>query len=423
MGLNLNSVDINLNNTELIKTFVNSLDEEKNSFRYFNNRDLTVVSNHVYTCILFSDDKPVSYGHLDKEGDRVWLGIVVKKEFQGKGVSKKMMNLLVNKARVLNLNSIYLSVDLDNEKAIALYTKYGFKVVSKNKKNYILNKKIVTIGVSTLAFGRIAKEKVEEIANENNWLIEFSSSFPYDEDMISFFKKIKTPRLVHNYFPAPKIPFVMNLGSTNEEIRQRSIKHCIQGLELSRISGASYYSAHAGFCIDPNPEQLGEPLDVNVSINRDLNWELFLSAIKVVLLEAERLNVSFLIENNVTAKFNLRHDGQEVLLCSRPEELVKLANQIKSNKFGLLLDTAHLKVSSKALNFNLESAVQEITPYVKYVHHSDNDGNKDTNDSIGDDYWFLPFVKDFQESIHIIEVKNIDNNIIDKQINLLGGYK
>lgn len=423
MGLNLNRIDINLNNTELIKTFVNSLDEEKESFRYFNNRDLTVVSNHVYTCLLFSGNTPVCYGHLDREGDRVWLGIVVKKEFQGKGVSKIMMNLLVNKARVLNLKSIYLSVDLDNEKAIALYTKYGFKVVSKSKNNFILNKKIVAIGVSTLAFGRIAKEKVEEIANQNNWLIEFSSSFPYDEDMIGFFKKIKTPRLVHNYFPAPKTPFVMNLASTNEEIRQRSIKHCIQGLELSRVSRSSYYSAHAGFCIDPNPEQLGEPLDVNVKINRDLNWRLFLSSIKVVLLEAERLNVSFLIENNVTAKFNLRNDGQEVLLCSRSEELVKLANQIKSSKFGLLLDTAHLKVSSKALNFNLQSAVQEIIPYVKYVHHSDNDGNKDTNESIDNDYWFLPFMKDFQESIHIIEVKNIDNNIIDKQINLLGEYK
>ena len=134
------------------------------------------------------------------------------------------------------------------------------------------------------------------------------------------------------------------------------------------------------------------------------------------------MNVSFLIENNVTAKFNLRNDEQEVLFCSRPEEMIKLIKEINSNKFGLLLDTAHLKVSSKTLHFDLESAVNTIKSFVKYIHHSDNNGEKDTNEPVDASYWFLPLLKNFKNCIHILEVKNIGVSEIENQLNLLNEY-
>lgn len=418
----MEKIDIISQNSNILKTFIDSLDQEIETFRYFNKRGLDAIKNHVYTCLLLYDNEPIAYGHLDKELDNIWLGIVVKKEFQGKGISKKMMTLLLNKASALNLKAIQLSVDIDNKKAIFLYKKYGFEIVSKTEKHFILKKDITKIGVSTLAFKGKLKEEIVEIAENNNWIIEFSSSFPYDKGMIDFFSTTKIKRLAHNYFPAPKIPFVLNLGSVNKQIRKQSIAHCIQGLHLSKQSGAEYFSAHAGFCIDPDPEQLGEQLDVNIPISRNENWKLFITSIKEILEEAKKVNVSFLIENNVTAKFNLRNDGQEVLFCSRPEEMIKLVKEINSNKFGLLLDTAHLKVSSKALNFDLESAVKKIQSFVKYIHHSDNNSEKDTNEPIDTSYWFLPLLKKFKDCIHILEVKNIDVNKIKNQLNLLNEH-
>ena len=269
------------------------------------------------------------------------------------------------------------------------------------KDNFLLKKDIITIGISTLAFYNKPKEDIVKVAESFNWLLEFSSSFPYDKDMISYFKEIDVARLAHNYFPAPKIPFVMNLASNNQSIRKQSISHCIQGLNLSKQCGADYFSAHAGFCIDPNPEQLGKQLDVNIQISRLINWRLFLESINEILIEAKKLNISFLIENNVTAKFNLREDGQEVLFCSKPHEMVQLINQVNSPMFGILLDTAHLKVSSRALNFNLEEAVNMIQPFVKYIHHSDNNGEKDTNEPLDATYWFLPYMKRFSNCLHI----------------------
>lgn len=279
------------------------------------------------------------------------------------------------------------------------------------------------IGISTLAFGKTSKEDIVKIAEENNWIIEFSSSFPHDEGMINFFEKTKIKRFAHNYFPAPKKPFVLNLGSTDEMVRRHSIEHCILGLQLSHKCGAPFFSAHAGFCIDPDPDQLGQKLDVNVNISRRLNWELFIDSIEKILKEANRLEVSFLIENNVTAKFNLREDRQEVLFCSNPDEMIKLVKQIDAERFGLLMDTAHLKVSSKALNFDLIDAVKKIKPFVKYVHHSDNNGERDTNEVLKEDYWFLQHMKEFKDSIHIIEVKDISIETIKNQIDLLSGRK
>lgn len=429
MGLDLKVLQISQENTSKLTSFIENLGDEQESFRYFNSRGLEVLENHVFTFLLLHDKTPIGYGHLDEEDNIIWLGIVVKQEHQGKGFAKEIMQILVNKAQELRLGNIHLSVDNDNQRAIALYERFGFVVVTKKEDYSILrkelsqtNKKVMTIGISTLAFHKKRREEIVDMAKENDWTIEFSSSFPYQEDMSDFFTAINIKRLAHNYFPAPKEPFVINLASTDKEIRQRSIAHCIQGLRLSKKCGAPCFSAHAGFCIDPDPYQLGKQLEVNVAINRDLNWKLFLDSVKVILLEAELLGLSFLIENNVTAKFNLREDGQEVLFCSRPDEMIKLVKEIDSDKFGLLLDTAHLKVSSKVLDFGLNEAVEKVKTFVKYVHHSDNDGDSDTNESIATNYWFLPWMKEFGQCIHVLEVKNIDTDEIKNQLNLLNRH-
>jgi sugar phosphate isomerase/epimerase len=268
----------------------------------------------------------------------------------------------------------------------------------------------------------MTKSEIVDLAIKHGWTIEFSSSFPHDNDMVRFFTEARVNRMAHNYFPAPKDPFVLNLASSDKDIRARSIAHCMQGLELSKKCGSPYFSAHAGFCIDPDPVQLGNQLNVNQDIDRDNNWKLFLDSLRTILGIAEQMEVGFLVENNVTTKFNLRRDGQEVLFCSGPEEMVQLVKEIDSNWFGLLLDTAHLKVSAAALEFDWDQAADKVQPYVRYVHHSDNNGEKDTNEPLGKDYWFLNKMKHFRNCIHVIEVKNIAPLKIEDQINLLQVY-
>jgi hypothetical protein len=67
----------------------------------------------------------------------------------------------------------------------------------------------------------------------------------------------------------------------------------------------------------------------------------------------------------------------------------------------------------------LDYAIKKISPYVRAIHHSDNDGIFDTNNSIDENYWFWKYLKQFQNVYHILEVKNITVEQINKQMDLL----
>ncbi len=142
MGVEFSTVEINEKNQDLLIAFLAGLDNEQLSFRYFKNRSIEAIRAHLFTCLLEAEGESVAYGHLDKEADRVWLGIVVKQEFQGKGYAKKIMQVLIDKGKELRLNNITLSVDLNNEKAAGLYQRFGFRVISKNQKHTIYQKEL-----------------------------------------------------------------------------------------------------------------------------------------------------------------------------------------------------------------------------------------------------------------------------------------
>ena len=142
MGIDVKILTISHGNVGLLKSFVESLDEEQKSFRYYENRSFDVLKNHLFTCLLTRMGKAVGYGHLDREDGVVWLGIVVKKEFQGRGMAKEIMEALITKAKELGLQEIRLSVDFENTRAIALYERYGFEVISKKENHYVLKKEM-----------------------------------------------------------------------------------------------------------------------------------------------------------------------------------------------------------------------------------------------------------------------------------------
>lgn len=258
--------------------------------------------------------------------------------------------------------------------------------------------------VSTTAFRRQPIESVIAKAIENDLALEFSSGLPYRRDMEEIFAKAKVTRLPHNYFPAPEKPFVLNLGSANEEIRRTSIDHCRKGLGLAAAAGAPFFSVHAGFCLDPAPEELGVRLKMKQSAPREAHWKLFVDSVKELCREAERLGVRFVVENNVVAAVNCLPDRTAPLLCADAGENERLLREVSSPALGLLLDTGHLKVSSGTLGFSADDYVERLKNHIIALHHSDNDGVEDTNNACAEDYWFLAHMKSFRHAWHILEV-------------------
>lgn len=110
-----------------LKTFLNTAGSSLKSFRYFDKRNFSVLNNHIVTYLLFHKQEPVGYGHLDKENNKVWLGISIVESKQGMGFGNILMTNLLEAAITKNISAIYLSVDGDNHKAIQLYEKFGFR--------------------------------------------------------------------------------------------------------------------------------------------------------------------------------------------------------------------------------------------------------------------------------------------------------
>ena len=78
-----------------------------------------------------------------------------------------------------------------------------------------------------------------------------------------------------------------------------------------------------------------------------------------------------------------------------------------------------MKVSSSTLKLDKVKEVEKILDKIKVIHHSDNDGKVDSNEPIDNEYWFLKFKKYYSLWDHVIEVKNIDSDTINNQIEIL----
>ncbi|MCW3463971.1 GNAT family N-acetyltransferase [Chitinophaga nivalis] len=120
-------VRIGKENRSLVSDFIAASAPVQDTFRYFNNRTIAVLDQHLCTLILLSDGAVAGYGHLDKEADTVWLGIALLPAFQGQGLGKTLLQALIAAATDLQLSVIHLSVDKENTPAIRLYEHHGFQ--------------------------------------------------------------------------------------------------------------------------------------------------------------------------------------------------------------------------------------------------------------------------------------------------------
>lgn len=274
------------------------------------------------------------------------------------------------------------------------------------------------IYVSTLALRDRSVPQIIELAVQEGFALEFTSSMPFGESLTTQFIEAPVNRMPHNYFPVPEKPFVLNLASTNDNIRQTSIQHCFRGLELVKKTGGPFFAAHAGFCVDPNPKELGKKFNQEQPIHAAANWACFIDSVKTIVKKAEELETDFLIENNVVAQMNIREDGKNPFFCGDPTEMLKLIDEISHIRLGILLDTAHLKVSALTLGFDANEAVDQLIPVVRGIHHSDNDGRFDTNEVLTNDYWFLNHLHKFNVP-QVIEVKDLTVAQVHQHLTLL----
>ena len=252
--------------------------------------------------------------------------------------------------------------------------------------------------------------------------IELASGLKANENLVQTLKfKNKLNFLLHNYFPAPSRPFVLNLADLNSDNRNRSITFVENALKTCSACNIPFYSVHAGFVANLTPDDLGRPERQKFDITQsqyELSLTYFAHSICKLSKLAKSLGVKLLIENNVHAvpDSKLSH-----LLLSTTEDICRFFEQYSDENLGFLLDVAHLKVSSNHLDFDRYAAIECLSPWISALHLSDNDGYRDTNDLCRTDSWFWePINQNCTNSVvPILESYRLQPDQIKRQIDLI----
>jgi sugar phosphate isomerase/epimerase len=190
--------------------------------------------------------------------------------------------------------------------------------------------------------------------------------------------------LIHNYFPPPLEPFVLNLASKEAKVQQQSLQLVCKALELSAKLHAPFYSVHAGFITDPTGFGTTSFIFPAPTSSDEAHYamERFVASLQIALDVAQRLDIQILIENNVCSE-----DLRGKLLLQSAEEFHELFRSVQSAHLGVLLDTGHLNVTSHTLSFDRMNFADQVAPYVKAFHIHDNDGVADLHQPVGASSW------------------------------------
>lgn len=131
----------NQHDLQILSKFIESLKEEKDTFKYFEKRKIEIVHNHELTFLMFGGKNEIlAYGHIEKESNNYWLGILVPIKHQSKGNGLLMMNKLIEESKKLKIPKITLSVYKTNKNAVNLYNKMGFSILKEDESNLFFEK-------------------------------------------------------------------------------------------------------------------------------------------------------------------------------------------------------------------------------------------------------------------------------------------
>lgn len=216
--------------------------------------------------------------------------------------------------------------------------------------------------------------------------------------------------LVHNYFPPPSKPFVLNLAELDDATHLQTMTMCRNAIDLCATLGAPFYSVHSGWAFRLEVADLGQPerqrqiADQQTSgVDVPKAYERFVASVRALSDYARQRGIRLLVENNVIAPSGVAQGKTDLLFNTTAQGIIGFLNDVQDANVGLLLDLAHLKVSANALQFDAIEALARLGSAVACLHLSDNDGQRDNNQPLHQATWFLPLLRDFRHVPWVIE--------------------
>ena len=139
----IESLELKIGNISLINQFLINAGRSLETFRYFEKRSLESINSHLITYVLIKEMQVIGYGHLERENEKVWLGIAIVESQMGMGYGLYMMDSLLDFARKQQIGQVHLSADKVNIGAIKLYEKVGFiNIEELSEKAFLMKKEL-----------------------------------------------------------------------------------------------------------------------------------------------------------------------------------------------------------------------------------------------------------------------------------------
>lgn len=92
-----------------------------------------LFDNGSLLCVYSDDGVLKGCLHMTLNGKNAWVShLVVNSQYRGKGIASRLMDMFMFRASELGAKRVMLWVQHENEKAISLYEKYGFKYMNKS---------------------------------------------------------------------------------------------------------------------------------------------------------------------------------------------------------------------------------------------------------------------------------------------------
>tara|TARA_Y100000590_G_scaffold135594_1_gene155170 strand:- start:39506 stop:40351 length:846 start_codon:yes stop_codon:yes gene_type:complete len=276
----------------------------------------------------------------------------------------------------------------------------------------------VYVSTTFIENGKKIKSALDMLKLEGIKNVELGSNHIYEKNF-NYVKKYNFNFLIHNYFPAPKKDFIINIASSNKSIRNRSLSQIKRSINFHKKIGAKIYTFHPGFIYQPIRAS-------NSKKNYDFIWKNkknrknYNAAFNQMLLSLSKI-VEFAKKNKVRIAIETEgsYKKKDVLLMQKPEEYKKLLKYFKPKELGINLNIGHLNLASKAFKFSKSKFINIIKPYVVAMELSHNNGKEDQHLPLKKGKWYWKIINDpyFSNVYKILEFRNTDIKRIKKVIN------
>lgn len=200
--------------------------------------------------------------------------------------------------------------------------------------------------------------------------------------------------MVHNYFPPPRAPIVLNLASPDDMLAAKSVEQIKISIDYAQKVGAELYSFHPGFLLDPQGKESSGKGNYDFKFNLedstayyDESFSRMCTRIDVLISYAAGRGVSIAFENEGSIS------KKNILLMSTPDEYKKYFSLQEDRSIGMLIDIGHLRLAAKANGFDPCGFIDQYRDRIVALHLHDNDGINDRHAPVCRDGWCLDILK------------------------------